>query len=103
MSEAVGTIGRIVPGLQGRASSTPPDNKSGMDSSFTEVLDKMLNSVNNLQFDAAKAQELAAAGEIADVHDVMIALEKAGVAMDLLVEIRNKLVDAYETLVTMPM
>lgn len=103
MSESVGTVGRVVPGLQSRASLVSPETKGGMEASFTEVLGNMLNSVNDLQFDAARVQELAAAGEVADLHDVMIALEKAGVAMDLLLEIRNKLVDAYETLVTMPM
>ncbi len=103
MSESIGTVGRIVPGLQSRAPLAPPEMKSDKEASFTEVLGSMLNSVNGLQFDAAKAQELAAAGEIADLHDVMIALEKAGVAMDLLLEIRNKLVEAYETLVKMPM
>jgi len=33
----------------------------------------------------------------------MIAAEEAGIALDLLLEIRNKLVDAYKTLMQMPM
>ena len=53
--------------------------------------------------DAAKAQELLASGDAADLHQVMIAAEEAGIAMDLLLEIRNKLVDAYQTMMRMPM
>jgi len=63
----------------------------------------LVNSVNDLQFDAAKAQELLATGDAADLHQVMIAAEEAGIALDLLLEIRNKLVDAYKTLMQMPM
>jgi len=52
--------------------------------------------------DSAKAQELLATGDAADLHQVMIAAEKAGVAMDLLLEVRNKLVDAYQSFMRMP-
>ncbi len=103
MSGTIGNIGRVIPGLQNRVQFNPPEVKSDKEASFTDVLSNMINSVNDLQLDAGKVQELAATGEAADLHDVMIALEKAGVSMDLLMEIRNKLVDAYQTLVKMPM
>ena len=103
MSGSIGNIGRVVPGLQNRVQFNPPEIKSEKESNFNEVLGNMIESVNELQFDAGEAQKLAATGEAADLHDVMIAMEKAGVAMDLLMEIRNKLVDAYQSLVKMPM
>ena len=62
-----------------------------------------MNSVNDLHMDAAKATEMLASGEAADLHQVMIAAEKAGIATELLLEIRNRLVDAYQQLVRMPM
>ena len=36
------------------------------------------------------------AGEISDVHDVMMAVEKAGTSFQLLMEMRNKMMDAYQ-------
>jgi len=41
------------------------------------------------------------AGETTDVHDVMIATEEAGLAFNLMVEIRNKLVESYQELMRM--
>ena len=103
MSGSIGQINGLVPGLESKIGNSrvagPPEDKAG----FTELLNNLITSVNDLQLDAGKAQELMAAGEAADLHQVMIALEEAGVAMDLLLEIRNKLVDAYQSLMRMPM
>ncbi len=103
MSGNIGQIGRLVPGLQ---NSIKPDAVAKGDQdgvSFMEVFTNLIDSVNTLQLEAGKAQELMAAGEAADLHQVMIAAEEAGVAMDLLLEIRNRLLEAYQTLMRMPM
>ncbi len=102
MSGMVGQIGRVVPGLQDKVQGAAVSDKTA-GGNFSEVFSDLINSVNTLQADSAEIQQLAATGEVSDLHDVMIALEKAGVAMDLLLEIRNKLVDAYQSLVKMPM
>jgi len=101
MSGAVGQIGRVVPGLQNKVQNATALDKA--DGNFSEMFANLLDSVNTLHTDAAEMQKLAATGDVSDLHDVMIALEKAGVATDLLLEIRNKLVDAYQSLVKMPM
>jgi flagellar hook-basal body complex protein FliE len=69
--------------------------------SFGDVLKGMLTETNQLQSDAADLAQKFATGQIADIHDVMIAAEKAGVAFELVMEIRNKLVDAYQELMRM--
>ena len=102
MSNPVGSINRLIPGLQPKG--IEPTKATGSDKGeFTELFGKMLESVNDLQMDAGKAQELLASGDAEDLHQVMIAGEKAGIAMDLLLEVRNKLVDAYQSLIKMPM
>ncbi|SYZ73597.1 Flagellar hook-basal body complex protein FliE [Candidatus Zixiibacteriota bacterium] len=103
MSNTVGQVTRLVPGLQKGIEKSGAVTGDEGGANFTEMFGKMLNSVNNLQTEAARAQQLAATGEAADLHQVMIAVEEAGISMDLLLEIRNKLVDAYQTLVRMPM
>jgi flagellar hook-basal body complex protein FliE len=103
MSANIGQIGRIVPGLQNGIGNVSSEIKEEGGPSFTELLGKMVSATNNLQSEAAQAQQLAATGEAADLHQVMISVEEAGIAMDLLLEIRNKLIDAYQTLVRMPM
>jgi flagellar hook-basal body complex protein FliE len=103
MSQSIGNINRLVPGLEAKLTGSQPLDKAAADGKFTEIFTNMLNSVNSLQLESGKAQELLATGEAEDLHQVMLAAEKAGVAMDLLLEIRNRLVDAYQNLIRMPM
>jgi len=63
---------------------------------FKQVLMKNLQEVNTLQQDAAKAIEDLQAGNRDDVANVMIAKEKADQAFKMLLQVRNKLQDAYD-------
>jgi flagellar hook-basal body complex protein FliE len=103
MNGSIGQINRLVPGLQDQLLNKVAQTGAKDETSFTEVFENLVNSVNDLQGQAQHAQQLAAEGEAADLHQVMIAVEEAGIAMDLLLAIRNKLVDTYQTLVRMPM
>ena len=40
-------------------------------------------------------------GEAADVHQVMVAVEQAGIALDLMLEIRNRVLEGYQELMRM--
>jgi flagellar hook-basal body complex protein FliE len=62
---------------------------------FFELLKQGLDEVNKLQADADRSVEALYTGQTDDVASVLTAVNKAGVAFDLLMEIRNKLVDAY--------
>lgn len=61
-----------------------------------------LKQVNTLQSDAERLGNLAAVGGDVDLHDVMIAAEKASVAMSLTLQVRNKMVEAYQEVMRMP-
>lgn len=66
--------------------------------SFSDGLKGGLNSVNQSVEAANKAQEAFAMGEDVSVHDVMIAAEKATLNMDMAMQLRNKMVTAYNEL-----
>jgi flagellar hook-basal body complex protein FliE len=92
--------------IQSMMSQVSPDisaSKSAEDAtkSFQETLDGFVNNVNDLQTSADTAIGKMASGEAADVHEVMIAVEKAKVSFDLLVQIRNKMLDAYKQIMQM--
>ncbi len=70
--------------------------------SFGNMLAHSLNDVNQLKLEAAEAVENLAAGKQKDIHATMIAMEKADVAFQLLMQVRNKIVAAYETVMRMP-
>lgn len=70
---------------------------------FGELLQQAVNNVNDLQ---ATAGELKTAVEMGDrsvsLAEAMIASQKAGVAFEATVQVRNKLVDAYKQIMSMP-
>ena len=54
-----------------------------------------LNSVNNDALNAERAEELLASGGDISAHEVMIAAEKSNLSLQMAVQIRNKLINAY--------
>ena len=89
--------------IQGLASSplTLPSAPSGMDraagtASFKDFLMDSLNEVNTMQLDANKAVEALATGQDVSPGEVMTAVQKADLAFRMMMQIRNKLVSAYE-------
>ena len=66
--------------------------------SFGELLQQSINNVSRLQHEAdARINDLAGGKEL-DIHQTMIAVEKASVSFELLMQIRNKVIAAYETI-----
>jgi flagellar hook-basal body complex protein FliE len=64
--------------------------------SFRDLLGKSLKEVNSTQQDAEKAVEALLTGQTDNLSEVMIAVEKADLAFRTLMQMRNKLVEAYE-------
>jgi flagellar hook-basal body complex protein FliE len=69
--------------------------------SFDSTLKEFISDVNNLQNQAGDAMNKMATGEATDIHEVMVAVEKAKTSFELLMELRNKTVDAYRELIRM--
>ena len=80
---------------------TGKPSSSGSQKGFGDVLTGAIGEVNKLHHEADQAVEGLAAGRSADVHNTMIALQKADVSFQLLMQIRNKVVSAYETVMRM--
>lgn len=73
--------------------ATPTPAVEGKD--FKSILLDSLDEVNRLQTEADRGVQRLLTGETDNVAEVFAAVNKAGVAFDLLMEIRNKLTDAY--------
>lgn len=54
-----------------------------------------LNSVNNDALNAERAEEILASGGDISAHEVMIAAEKSNLSLQMAVQIRNRLINAY--------
>ncbi len=68
---------------------------------FGQMLKESIDRVNSLQKEAESAIKGLAKGELKNVHDAMIAIEKANVSFNLMLQVRNKLVQAYEEIMRM--
>jgi len=64
--------------------------------SFKDALMKQLDQVNRLQQDAETAVEDIVSGKRDDFNNVLIAKQKADIAFQMLLEVRNQMMDAYE-------
>lgn len=69
--------------------------------SFGDFLQNAISEVNNLQKTSEAANIQLAAGENIDLHTVMIAGEKANLALQLTVQVRNKVIEAYQEVMRM--
>ncbi len=63
---------------------------------FKDFLSKSINQLNSLEQKSNELDYLLATGEIDNIHDVMIASEKAEIGLQFAIEIRNKIINAYE-------
>lgn len=69
--------------------------------SFADTLTDAIGSVNELQKTSDKKMQELATGKTDNVADVMIAAEKADIALKVMVQVRNKIIDAYQEIMKM--
>jgi flagellar hook-basal body complex protein FliE len=69
--------------------------------SFGDTLKKALDQVSGTQDNAQDIIQAFLRGDQVELHQVMAATEEAGIALEMLVEVRNKFTDAYRTLINM--
>lgn len=95
MSEIPGNIGPISQPGSGLLKPTGLDSTPETERSFTDLLKEQIARVDFAQKEAGMAVENLVTGKTDNVTDVMAAVEKAGIAFKMLMQIRNKLMDAY--------
>jgi len=69
--------------------------------SFGSILKDAITDINKLQNDADKAIATVQLEDASSVHDAMIALEKAGISFQVMMQVRNKILDAYQEVMRM--
>jgi flagellar hook-basal body complex protein FliE len=66
------------------------------DPSFAEMLQRLLQEVNDAQRHSRAMQNDYLEGKPVEIHDLMIAMERASVSMQLTMQVRNKLLEAWQ-------
>lgn len=97
---AIGKIG--IGGLTDPRSAYGPQSAGTTGgTSFMDHLRSAVDKVDGSQTRRDDAVEAMVAGEVGEVHDVMIAAEEAKLSFELMLEIRNKLLDSYQQVMQM--
>ncbi|BFM06726.1 flagellar hook-basal body complex protein FliE [Halioxenophilus aromaticivorans] len=83
--------------------SRPGLNVQDTTPAFGELFNKAIDNVNGLQQNASALSSAYARGdESVDITDVMIASEKSRVGFQATVQVRNKVIEAYQDIMNMP-
>ncbi|MCS7220775.1 MAG: flagellar hook-basal body complex protein FliE [Anaerolineae bacterium] len=99
---AIDLISQIQQSLPSSAERTANSMlRSSAGPSFGALIRDALEELNRLQVEANQAATDLVAGKPVDLHDVMIAIEKANLGFQLALQVRNKLVEAYQEIMRM--
>ncbi|NLN77781.1 MAG: flagellar hook-basal body complex protein FliE [Armatimonadetes bacterium] len=81
---------------------TPKAEAGGdVSASFAQSIKKAVDEVNGLQKQADNLAVNMASGDVEDVHKAMIAMQKAKLALDFSIQVRNKVIEAYQEIMRM--
>lgn len=81
---------------------TPGVERSGeAGKTFGDFLQDSISQVNNLQVEANTAMTKLASGESRDMHETLLAVEKAEIAFKAMNQVRSKVIDAYKEIMRM--
>ncbi|MFQ5328804.1 MAG: flagellar hook-basal body complex protein FliE [Thermodesulfobacteriota bacterium] len=79
--------------INGGIEGTAKKGEAG--SGFSTALKDAIGDANKVQVEADKAINAFTEGELS-IHDTMIAVEKANLSFQMMLQVRNKLISAYE-------
>ncbi|HRT27963.1 MAG TPA: flagellar hook-basal body complex protein FliE [Syntrophales bacterium] len=74
---------------------------SGTQTPFGTVLKKTIKDINDLQIKADQAIAKVEVDNSASIHEAMIALEKADISFKAMMQVRNKIIEAYQEIMKM--
>ena len=86
-----------IPGIGGTAPAASEPSGGG----FTSTLMNQIGKLEDLQQNASVQSQLLATGQASDVSNVVMEIERASLAMQLAVQVRNKAVEAYQDIYRM--
>lgn len=97
----IGSIGSLAPTKSLFETLGSQDSPNSVTIPFSDYLNQALNSTNDLLVNAEKLADDFAAGKTDNIHDVTLAAEKADIALQFTMQVRSKILDAYNEIMRM--
>lgn len=98
---AISSILAMGPGISPDVTKTVPTNFESQQK-FGNYLKDAIQDVNAAQVQSDVMTEKLVRGENVDLHNVMITAQKASIALSATMEVRNKVIEAYQEIMRMP-
>lgn len=89
-------------GIGARTNAPRPIGNQSTAPGFGQMLAQAIEDVSQLEAAAQQGSMQLAAGEVTDFHQVTLMAEKAELALNLTLAVRNKVLDAYQEIMRMP-
>ncbi|MCL6628924.1 MAG: flagellar hook-basal body complex protein FliE [Armatimonadetes bacterium] len=83
------------------ASSITRTQAEPTDTTFGSTIKQAVSEVNRLQVEADQLANKLATGDAVEVHQAMIAMRKASTALQFTIQVRNKIIEAYQEIMRM--
>lgn len=98
----IDSVLREMQALAAQASGAPASAENASPVDFGTLLQQSIEQVNAVQQEAQQIHQAFEAGEPgADLQDVMVSLQKASLSFQTMLQVRNKLVTAYQEVMNM--
>jgi flagellar hook-basal body complex protein FliE len=94
------SVSRTAPARSPAAAGS--DDRAPAQASFGATLDRLVGTIDAKQSEAEATTRRVLLGEGAGLHQSVIAMQEASVALSLMVEVRNKVIDSYQEIMHMP-
>jgi flagellar hook-basal body complex protein FliE len=92
----INKINFLLPNKLDGNSAKPKQATGTGEVNFADLLKDTLKDVNSAQLEADEAVQGVLAGETKDIQSTMVALQKADVSLKMMLEVRNKILEAYQ-------
>ena len=99
--QLIGQSGALQSLRDGKAVEGASETKKPHGGGFADTLQSAVSNVNDTQMRASELTEGYERGEVTDVAQVMLARQEAGVAFEATLQVRNKLLSAYQEIMRM--
>ncbi len=96
MAISISSIGAGAPAIL-----FPSKGESGQGAGFRDLLEGAINRVGNLQQVASQGIEKALSGEGEELHNTVLATQRAELAFEMFMQVRNKVTQAYQEIMRM--
>ena len=94
-------IGPLNPKLQVPEIRAPQSHGNEKGAGFGEILKDAISTVNELQKQSDQEIQKLMTGESQDLHNTVIAMQKADLSFQMMMQVRNKIVQAYQEIMRM--